>query len=591
MSGNTIPARFFSLAKSRATQPAYHVYEGGAWVPHTWASYGDEVSQVARALISLGVKKRDKTCILGFNRPEWVIFDVASMAIGAVPAGIYTTCSPTEVQYIIDHAEAEVVLLEDEDQWAKVKAERHNLPSVRHVVMMKGAGSIDDPLVMSWEDFLAKADATEASEVESRVSGLRGDDLGTFIYTSGTTGPPKAVMLTHENLAWTAKVACDLVDLNSSDTGLSYLPLSHIAEQMFSIHAPMTVGSQVYFAESLIRMPQNLQEVQPTVFFAVPRVWEKFYAGVSGKLAAAEGAKAKIAAWAMGVGRKVNARKNAGQSVGGVLALQYRLADKLIFSKVKPAIGMAKAKTCVTGAAPISSEILDFFSGLDLPIREVYGQSEDCGPTTFNLPGKTRIGSVGPAIPGVEVKIAEDGEILVKGPNVFVGYYRDEGATREALQDGWLLTGDLGAFDEDGFLHITGRKKDIIITAGGKNIAPKNIELALSNLALVGQAVVIGDRRKYLSALLTLDEEGIASFAKTHALPSEGLCENAKVLAEIQAGVNTVNDLFARVEHVRKFTVLPRAFSVEDGELTPTLKIKRKIVHEHFHQEIDGMYA
>ncbi len=590
MSGNTIPARFFALAKSRNTQPAYHVYQGGAWVPHTWGTYGDQVTQVARALLSLGVAKGDKTCILGFNRPEWVIFDVASMAIGAVPAGIYTTCSPTEVQYIIDHAEAAVVLLEDEDQWEKVKAERHNLPSLRHVVMMEGAPAIDDSLVMSWEEFLAKADGTEASEVDSRMSGLADDDLATFIYTSGTTGPPKAVMLTHGNLAWTAKVACDLVDLNSTDTGLSYLPLSHIAEQMFSIHAPMTVGSQVYFAESLIRMPQNLQEVQPTVFFAVPRVWEKFYAGVSGKLAKAEGAKAKIAAWAMGVGRKVNAKRNAGESVGGLLALQYRLATKLIFSKVKPAIGMANAKTCVTGAAPISSEILEFFSGLDLPIREVYGQSEDCGPTTFNLAGRTRIGSVGPAIPGVEVKIAEDGEILVKGPNVFVGYYRDEGATEDTLKDGWLLTGDLGAFDDDGFLHITGRKKDIIITAGGKNIAPKNIELALSNLPLVGQAVVIGDRRKFLSALITLDEEGSAGFAQTHSLPVEGLHDNAGVLEEIQAGVNTVNELFARVEHVRKFTVLPRAFSVEEGELTPTLKIKRKVVHEHFHQEIDGMY-
>jgi long-chain acyl-CoA synthetase len=590
MNAPTIPARLLEQATLRPDTAAYYVSEGGTWVPTPWKDYVAQVRQASRALIALGVSPGDTVCILGFNRPEWVIFDVAAMAVGAVPAGIYTTCSATEVQYIIDHAEAGVVLLEDQGQWEKVKEERHRLPSLKHVVMMEGT-QVDDPIAMTWEAFLARGEEVEDGVVDERVSALQPDQLATFIYTSGTTGPPKAVMLTHENLAWTANLGAQLVDLTSEDTGLSYLPLSHIAEQIFTIHSPISVGSIVYFAESLVRLPDNLKSVQPTVFFGVPRVWEKFYSGITTKLAAAEGTKAKLAGWALGVGRACTTLENEGMAPTGLLALQHRLAKKLVLSKVRLAIGLGNADKCITGAAPISKEILEFFAGLGISIKEVYGQSEDTGPTTFNTPGATRYGTVGRRVPGVEVRIAEDGEICVKGPNVFKGYYKDQEATDEALQDGWLLSGDLGEFDEDGYLRITGRKKDILITAGGKNIAPKNLELSLTNLPLVGQAVVIGDRRKFLSALLTLDETGAAAFAASNGISVSELSTHGDCIAEIQKGVDSVNSQYARVEHIRKFTVLPAQFSMEAGELTPTMKIKRRIVNENYTAQIDAMYG
>ncbi|MEE2962278.1 MAG: long-chain fatty acid--CoA ligase [Myxococcota bacterium] len=591
MPADTIPARFMEQAKIRPDSPAYYVRAGGTWRPTSWRNYVREVKTAARSLCSLGVKPGQTICILGFNRPEWVIMDIANMVVGGAPAGIYTTCSAEEVQYIIAHAEAPLVVLEDVGQWEKVKEQRDNLPELKHVVMMQGAPKIDDPLVMSWDEFLAKAGDVDDAKIDLLVEKLDETKTATLIYTSGTTGPPKGVMLTHKNLAWTSQIAQGLVALRSQDCTLSYLPLSHIAEQMFSIHGPITAGSAVYFAESIEKVPDNMKEVQPTVFFGVPRIWEKLYAGVNNKLKGAEGAKAHLVAWARGVANQVTDLRNAGKNPSGLLVLQYALADKLIFSKLKPALGLGRARVCVSGAAPIAKEVLEFFAGLDLVVHEVYGQSEGSGPTSFNLPGRTKYGTVGPALPGAEVKIADDGEICVRGPNVFSGYYKDPVTSGETLIDGWLHSGDLGSFDSDGYLSITGRKKDIIITAGGKNITPKNIESALKNIDVVGEAVLIGDRRKYISALISLDPDAMSIFSKENDISEEDAHANSLLLSHIQRGVDGVNDKFARVEHVRKFSVLKRALSVEDGELTPTLKVKRKIVHEHFEAEIEAMYA
>ncbi|MBX3247102.1 MAG: long-chain fatty acid--CoA ligase [Myxococcales bacterium] len=579
-------------AKRRPNAPAYHVREGGIWKAKSWAEYGDEVKRAGRALMSLGFQPGQTVTILGFNRPEWVILDLACMAVGGAPAGIYTTCSAEEVAYIIGHSESPLILVEDREQWEKVKAKRDELPKLSHVVMMAGGPKIDDPMVMSWEAFLAKSSGTPESDFLARLAALEPGGLATLIYTSGTTGPPKGVMLSHENLAWTAKLAVQLTDLGAHDCSLSYLPLSHIAEQMFSIHGPVTSGAQVYFAESIEKVPDNIKEVQPTVFFGVPRIWEKFHAGITGKLKEAKGAKKKLVEWAMGVGTEVMKARAKGREPGLALGLQYKLADRLIYSKLKPAIGLGRARFCVSGAAPIAREVLEFFAGLDVLVLEVYGQSEDCGPTSFNRPDAFRLGTVGPVVPGVTVRLADDDEILVKGPNVFLGYYKDEEATKEALdEDGWLHSGDLGAF-EDGFLKIIGRKKEIIITAGGKNITPKNIEAALKNHELVNEAVVIGDRRKFLSALVTLDPEASAKWASQRGLSAANLHESAEVRAEIQRWVDAeVNAKLARVEQVKKFTILPRNFTVEDGELTPTLKVKRRNVNLSFSKEIEAMYA
>ena len=585
-------------AKVRPDAPAYHVRTASGWQASSWKTYVDEVKTAGRALLTLGVGNQSNgsageqscVCILGFNRPEWAIFDIAAMAVGAAPAGIYTTCSPAEVAYIVGHTEASAVLVEDHAQWEKIKEKRAELPKLKHVVLMKGANAIDDPMVLTWDEFIAKAEQTPESKVDEAVAALDLQDLGTLIYTSGTTGPPKGVMLSHNNLAWTSQNAIDMNELGPEDCSLSYLPLSHIAEQMFSVHVPATAGSQIYFAESIEKVADNLKEVRPTVLFAVPRIWEKFYAGISAKLALATGFKAKLVGWAQNTGTAVSALHNEGKEPSGFLAFKYKFFKKKVFVPLREALGIDRAKTCVSGAAPISADIIKFFASLDIIVHEVYGQSEDTGPTSFNTEGATRFGSVGKALQGLDVKIADDGEILVKGPNVFMGYYKEPVATAETLIDGWLHSGDLGEFDEDGYLYITGRKKDIIITAGGKNIAPKNIEAALKDLAVIGEAVVIGDRRKFLSALISLDPEEAEKLAKEHGIDSEMLHAHKPLIDAINAHVEVVNRDLARVEQVKKFTIVKRGFSIEGGELTPTLKVKRKKVNENYTNDIESMY-
>ncbi len=583
----TIASQVLANGDRLGAAPAYHVRGPGGWEATSWADYAAQVKRAGAGLVGLGVEPGQPVCILGANRPEWVIFDVGAMAAGAIPAGIYTTSSASECEYILNHSEAPVVLVENAGQFEKIASVRDQLPHLRHVVMMRGADDVRDPLVLSWEEFLARGAGHEAA-FDERLAGLRPGAVATFIYTSGTTGRPKAVMLTHDNLNWTASRAKELTGASPADKLLSYLPLSHIAEQMFTIHIPAVIGASVYYAESIEKLAENLVEVQPTLFFGVPRVWEKFQAGVAAKLGEATGVKAKLAQRAMVIGRQVTARRNRGlESAPGrgvsprtlTVEAEYKLFDKLVYSKVKSALGLSRARICVSGAAPVAQSVLEFFAGLGLPVYEVYGQSEDNGPTSFNLPGRTRFGTVGPAFPGVDVKIADDGEILVRGRNVFAGYYKDEEATREALADGWLHSGDLGEFDADGFLTITGRKKDVIITAGGKNVAPKLIEGGLKEHPLISDALVIGDRRKYLTVLVTLDPEASAGV------------DGSEAERQVQAAIDRVNSEFARVEQVKRFTILPRELSIAEGELTPTLKVKRNVVVEHFAEQIEAMYS
>lgn len=573
-----IPHRVMRQAVERPSTIAYQAKINGRWQPTTWRTYVDQIRTCARALMSLGLPRGGKVCILGFNRPEWVIFDHAAMMAGGVPAGIYTTCSAEEVQYIVHHSESRVVLVENADQLAKLKAKREQMPLLEYIVMMKGAQATGGD-VLTWDDLLAKSETVSEAELDQRIDAIEQADLATMIYTSGTTGPPKGVMLSHRNLAWTSQALLDIAGRPEGDVSLSYLPLSHIAEQMCTIHMPASAGSTVYFAESIEKVPENLKDVRPTVFFGVPRIWEKFHAAMTGKLAETTGAKKRLVEWARAVCAQVNARRDRGEPIPRVIDLQYRLAHKLVISKIKEAIGFDRVRELISGAAPIAPDVLAFFASLDLPIREIYGQSEDTGPTSFNLVGRTKLGTVGPPIPGIDVTLGDDGEILIKGPNVFLGYYKEPEATAEALRDGWLCSGDLGAFDADGFLTITGRKKEIIITAGGKNIAPKNIEAAIKELPLVGEAVVIGDRRKYLTALVTLEPAAAGKVA------------SEQVRSTIQAKIDEVNQTLARVEQVKKFAILERPFGIDTGELTPTMKLKRKVIAQKYAREIEAMYA
>jgi long-chain acyl-CoA synthetase len=585
----TIPQLVLDNGRTLGSAPAYFVRGAARWEPTSWADYAVEVRRAGAALVALGVEPGQAVCILGTNRPEWVIVDVGAMAAGAIPAGIYATSSPAECAYILNHSEAPVLLVENEAQWQKIAAVRDELPHLRHVVTMKGT-AVDDPLVLGWDAFMAKGEKERG--IDDRLEALRPDTVTTYIYTSGTTGRPKAVMLTQDNLAWTAAQASELAQAKRSDRLVSYLPLSHVAEQMFTIHIAAVAGYPVYFAESLDKLNANLVEVEPTLFFGVPRVWEKFHAGVVEKLKENTGVKAKLVERSTVVGRRVVEALCQGRRPGLADAAQFSFFERVVHSKVQQGLGLDKARLCVSGAAPVSKEILEFFAGFGVPVYEVYGQSEDCGPTSFNIPGRARFGTVGPAFPGVEVKIAGDGEILVRGRNVFAGYAKDPEATAETLADGWLHTGDLGEFDGDGFLTITGRKKDIIITAGGKNVAPKLLEGGLRNHPLVSEAVLIGDRRKFLTALVTLDAEAVTRFREERGLTDLGVPnQSPEIRAEIQQAVDGVNTEMARVEQIKKFTILPRDLSIADGELTPTLKVKRNVVTAHFEAEIEAMYG
>lgn len=588
----SIPHRLNLHAQQRPQDAAYHEFYDGVWHHRSWRDYHDEVQRAARAMIQLGVSPGASPTILGFNASSWTIGLVAGMAIGGSPAGIYTTNSPQEIEYIVNHSESPILFIENAQQWEKVRQVRDKMPTLKHVVLFKRQPPIPDTDVLTWEEFLARGAESYQSDLDERMANIQSSDTAVLIYTSGTTGPAKGVMLTHGNINATAIIAQELAQAGPGDRVLSYLPLSHIAEQVFSVHAPVYFGFETWFATSLADLPENLKEVQPTILFGVPRVWEKIHDGIKAQLDAATGIKKILADWALDVGRRATPYTLKNQDPPGLLGVQFRLAEKLIYQKVKRAIGLADNRFAVSGAAPIVPEVLEFFFQLNIVVQEVYGQSEDTGPTSFNRREHIKLGTVGPPVPLVDVKIAEDGEILVKGPNVFAGYYKDPEATKKVLsEDGWLHSGDLGEIDEDGFLKVTGRKKEIIITAGGKNVTPVNIERALKRHDLINEAVVIGDQRKYLTVLLTLEPDRLEQWAKEHQTTPELAVKSDALHADIQAHIDGINQELARVEQVKKFTIIPRNFTVEDGQLTPSLKVKRRIIYEQYAGEIDAMYA
>lgn len=573
---------------------AYFVRGPERWVGTSWRDYGQQVRQAARALISQGVQRGDAVAILSFNRPEWAVTAFAAMSIGAKPAGIYWTSSVDDIAYILNHSKAKVLMVENPERLTGVQSCLDRVPHLRQVVIFKtGQGNADFPLPqLPWPGFLASSQSVPDEVLDSRMAELKPDDIGTLIYTSGTTGPSKAVALSQGNLWWMATTMVSICEADENERLISYLPMAHAAEQMGSMHNQAHAGFQLYYASSMESLGDHLKEVKPTVFFGVPRVWEKMQAAIETKLAGATGFKARMARWALRVGRAWHERDLAGQPVGPWLSMQKTLAKRLIYSKVHEALGFQHARILSSGAAPIAPESLRFFTGLDLVVRELYGQSEVSGPSTMNLDGATRLGSVGKVIPGMEMRTADDGELLVRGPNVFKGYMGQPEATAETMQGDWLLTGDLGRMDVDGYVYITGRKKDLIITSGGKNISPGNIEASLMDTHLIEHAVVCGDGHNYLTALVTLDAAALAAFVKSAGIKNgANQFTHPRVLQEVQAEIDRVNDKLTRVCQIRKFTVLPATLTVEAGELTPTLKVKRKVVMERQRALIDAMYA
>ena len=575
--------------RQHGPRPAVRVKKNGAWKTTTWDEYRQQVRQVARALISLGVQPGQGVCIIGYNCPEWFFSDVGAIYAGAVPAGIYTTSSPEQCQYIANHCEAIAVFVEDQEQLSKFLAVRGQLPKLKALVLMKG--ETNQAGCYSWQKFLELGLNTPESELDKRMQAQNADAMATLIYTSGTTGTPKGVMLSHDNLTWTSNAALSLVGSYATDEVVSYLPLSHIAEQVASLHVPMAAGSCVNFAESMEKLGDGLREVRPHYFLAVPRVWEKIQERIMAVGAKNPPLKKKISAWAR---RQGLAGGYAEQQRVGKSPL-YAIANALVFKKVRKTLGLDRARIAITSAAPISRDTLEFFLSLGLPICEVYGMSECTGPATVSLPDNYKTGKAGFCLPGAELKIADDGEICMRGRHVFKGYFKDPAATADTVdKDGWLHSGDIGTIDEKGFLQITDRKKDLIITAGGENVAPALVEGYLKGIPVVSQAVVIGDRQRYLSVLLTLNQERIKQDAESCGSPAsdaESAMKDEKFLAFLQRKIDEVNARLARVQAVKKFRILPKDFSVESGELTPTMKVKRKVVTEKYKKEIDQLYT
>ncbi|NLT05257.1 MAG: long-chain fatty acid--CoA ligase [Solirubrobacterales bacterium] len=571
-------------AAAYGDRPAVTYKEGGSWTTRSYASVGETVRELSKGLMALGVEKGDKVSILGNTRPEWTYYDFAALSAGAVVVPIYQTNSPEECQYVLDDSDAKVVVVEDAEQLAKIRAVRDSLPKLEHVVLM--TGEADDAL--STATVVERGGVVPDADLAARTESVTGEDICTFIYTSGTTGPPKGCVISHANYRAMVDMVVSEDVLASGDVVYLFLPLAHSFALLIQL-GTVELGSTIaYWSRDPKQLLDDVAQVKPNYLPSVPRIFEKIYT----KATAAEGAKKKILDWSVGVGREYRAAERDGRSPGFLLARKYALADKLALHKIRDLFG-GNVRLCVTGAAPISQEILEFFWAAGVLILEGYGMTETSTAASINRPDNYRFGTVGLPFPGVEVRIADDGEICIKGPNIFQGYYKKEDATRETLVGGWLHTGDLGAIDSDGFVSITGRKKDIIITAGGKNITPANFEGDMKQHALVSQCVMIGDRRPYLTAIVTLDPEEAAEWAQAKSLPTDlaSLSANAEVRSELEAHMAEVNRKYAQVEQVKKLTILGHDLSQETGELTPTLKVKRNVVCEKYTGEIEAMYA
>ncbi|MBI2891452.1 MAG: long-chain fatty acid--CoA ligase [Nitrospirae bacterium] len=590
----TIPELFFRRVQDSPNGLAYRYSRDGRVTEVTWREYGELVRRFANGLLSLGFEKGDRCAILGETQPEWTIADLAAMAAGGTGVGIYQTNTAKQTEYILQHSEAKVCVLDTRAQAQKVAASLVNLPRLKTVVAW-GDGIGDG--IISFDEILRKGDEfakIHPNVLEQRMKAVRGEDLAILIYTSGTTGPPKGAMLSHRNCVFEICSLERIIPSSVGDITVAFLPMSHVAEHLIGFVGRIRNGMAAAYAESLDKVLDTVKATRPTVFGSVPRIFEKAYARILSQVGQASPLKRRIFEWAKRTGLEKSRRLQQRQSVPLGLAIRYAVADRLVFSKIREAFG-GRVKYFVSGAAPISTEILEFFHAAGLFVAEVYGLTECAAIATANRFDDFKFGTVGKVIPDVEVKIAPDGEILMRGPNIFMGYFKDDVATHEAIEkNGWLHSGDIGVLDTDGFLKITDRKKNLIITAGGKNIAPSNIETLVKNQSpLISQVVAIGDRRAFVVGLITLSPDELKAYGAEKgwegASPAE-LSRRPEVQATVAAAVERANAELARYEQIKKFSVLEADFTVESGEITPTLKVKRKVVEEKYREKIESLY-
>ena len=598
MTKKTVPSNFKAAVARWGDRVAMRKKEFGLWRDISWNEYDSKVSRVAYALMSLGLEKGDCASIIGDNCPEWIYADMGIQCCGAATVGVYATNAWQQVEYVVTNSDSKFFFVENEEQLDKWLQFRDRVLLLEKIIVWdtEGLRQFKDPMVMTFEQLLElgqKEIDQNPGYLEQRIQEIGPEDLSVLIYTSGTTGSPKGAMLTHNNCVWMGKAISSNNPIYERDEIISFLPLCHIFERLFSILAHFEVGHIVNFIESLDTVTENMREISPTVGHAVPRIWEKYYSAIMIRMADATWFKRFVFGWAMSVGKKQANLIMNFKPIPAILTWQYKMAYFFVFRKLKERMGFERIRVAYSGAAPIAPEILHFFHAIGVNLVEGYGQTEGTGVTTTSKTGQVKFGSVGIPLEGVEVKIADDGEILVRSPGVFKGYFKNPEATSKTIVDGWLQSGDVGTIDDDGYLTITDRKKDIIVTAGGKNITPQYIESKLKASLYINDAVIIGDKRKFLSCLIIIDEDNVVKFAQDNKIQFstyKDLTEHVEVNALIEQEIKMVNEILSHVEQIKKFAILPKKLYEEDGEVTPTMKVKRNHINEAFKELIDAMY-
>ena len=598
--GETMTAVFWNAAAQRADRVVMREKKMGIWREWTWAATATAVREIGDGLLSLGFAAGDCASILANTVVEWVLADIAVLSCGGVSNGIYPTDAPAQVEYLCADSRTKVLFVEDDEQLDKALAVRDRLPLLETIVVFDTEGLRDfaDAGVLSLAALRERGRAHAAaqpSQLDERIAGCRPGDLAILVYTSGTTGKPKGAMHSHHGIVFTVRGYNTIIRQDENDERMCFLPLCHIAERLGGEYFALYTGSVLNFVENPETVPENVREIAPTVFTAVPRIWEKFYSSVAIALRESGRGQQAAYAWAIGVGHRVAARVLAGEPVGAALKLQFLLARLLALDNVRRSIGIHRARFCVTGAAPISPDLVRWYLALGVPMIEVWGMTESCGAATYTPAAAMKPGSIGPACPYNEVRLdPATNELLIRGENVFMGYLNQPEKTAETIDaDGWLHTGDVGTVDADGYFRITDRMKDIIITAGGKNITPSELENELKFSPYITDAVVVGDRRAYLTAIVMIDLENVEKFAQDRDVPFSNYASltRAKEVQELIDGeVGRVNAKFARVEQIKKFWLLETQLTAEDEELTPTMKLKRKLVEKKYAERIEAMY-
>ena len=596
---DTVPTVFWRNVVGRASDVALRQKQFGIWQSHSWTEFGQIAREVGMGLISLGFEPGECASVLSNTNREWLYADMGILGAGGVSNGIYPTDAPAQVEYLCSDSSTVILFVEDDEQLDKALEVRAQLPKLRKIIVfdMDGLRDFSDPQVTSLDALRTlgrEFDAAHPGLWERRLAARKASDLAVLIYTSGTTGKPKGAMLSHANLVAAMRLYSEAYAQRPDDERMCFLPLCHVAERVVGVYTAFLTGTRLNFVENPETVPENVREIAPTVFGAVPRIWEKFYSVVTIRVREATGLAQLAYKLAIGTGYKVAALREEGKSVPPHLSAAFWLARVLVLNNIRKAIGVHRARLLITGAAPTSPDLIRWYMALGLEMVEVWGQTECGGIATSNPIGGVKPGSIGKPLPETEVKVSPEGELLVRSPSVFMGYLNQPEKTAETLRDGWLHTGDVGRMDNEGYFYITDRMKDIIITAGGKNITPSEIENQLKFSPYITDAVVIGDRRAFLTALVMIDHENVEKFAQDNSIPFSNymsLCRRPEIQELIEGEINKVNAKFARVESVRKFRLIEQKLTAEDEELTPTMKLKRKLVNEKYRELIESMYA